>query len=331
MVNDPFDFTTTNPYNLAPDELPTPPGLQSSLHIHPLATGPAQSTTHSAPKHLYSDSSAAPIPASAAQQTSAAVQAALTAAAAAAQAQAHAHAHQVSAVPIQQGGVSRGSAPANPGVAIATVPQVPTATSAELAMNFEDIQAKLKKVLDCVERGDLLKSFEILSMVTDAVVENCEQLGGCDCRVYFGLLISVSVDIDCPFVRFCINLHTKHCLQSPHPLATGLTADDHPYTTIDREGFWTGLNNCWLYALSRAGAARTEGQHLTDRHFYQLRESAIAWADRLERYGLVDYEMGWWEADVLEAIDTNLAVGMGGLGTAGGVAQGQGRSMAGER
>lgn len=105
---------------------------------------------------------------------------------------------------------------------------------------------------------------------------------------------------------------------------TGLTADDHPYTTIDREGFWTGLNNCWLYALSHAGAARTEDQRLTDRHFYQLRESAIAWADRLERYGLVDYEMGWWEADVLEAIDTNLAVGMGGLGT-------HGKSIAGER
>lgn len=191
MVNDPFDFTTTtNPYNLAPDELPTPPGLQSNLHLlHPLATGPAQSTTHSVPKHLYGDSSAAPIPASAAQQTSAAVQAALTAAAAAAQAQAQAqaHAHQVSVVPIQQGGVSRGSAPANPSVATASIPQMPTATSAELATSFEEIQAKLKKVLDCVERGDVLKSFEILSTVTDAVVENCEQLGGCNCRVYFWL------------------------------------------------------------------------------------------------------------------------------------------------
>lgn len=47
---------------------------------------------------------------------------------------------------------------------------------------------------------------------------------------------------------------------------------------------------------------------MTDQHLYNLREMVVSWADKLEKYGLVDYEMGWWEADVLAAIDGILAV-----------------------
>ncbi|OZJ05816.1 hypothetical protein BZG36_00858 [Bifiguratus adelaidae] len=87
----------------------------------------------------------------------------------------------------------------------------------------------------------------------------------------------------------------------------GLTTDDHPYTPIDREGFWAGINNCWLYALSRTQTNTSEEQQITDAHLYSLRQSVIAWANVLEKFGLVDYEMGWWETDILEVIDNELA------------------------
>ncbi|KAI8890637.1 hypothetical protein K501DRAFT_205815 [Backusella circina FSU 941] len=93
-----------------------------------------------------------------------------------------------------------------------------------------------------------------------------------------------------------------HCEQ------LGLTSDDHPYNAIDREQFWAGLNNCWLYALAQRHEPSSETERLTDQHLYGLREMVVAWADKLERFGLVDYEMGWWEADILAAIDGILAM-----------------------
>ncbi|PHZ10514.1 uncharacterized protein RHIMIDRAFT_239338 [Rhizopus microsporus ATCC 52813] len=94
----------------------------------------------------------------------------------------------------------------------------------------------------------------------------------------------------------------EHCEQ------LGLTSDDHPYNAIDREQFWAGLNNCWLYALAQRQEPSSDTERLTDQHLYNLRDMVVTWADKLERYGLVDYEMGWWEADILAAIDGILAM-----------------------
>ncbi len=91
-------------------------------------------------------------------------------------------------------------------------------------------------------------------------------------------------------------------------LCIGLTSDDHPYNAIDREQFWAGLNNCWLYALAQRHEPSNDSERMTDQHLYNLREMVVNWADKLERYGLVDYEMGWWEADILAAIDGILAM-----------------------
>ncbi|KAI8079962.1 uncharacterized protein BX664DRAFT_388910 [Halteromyces radiatus] len=92
-----------------------------------------------------------------------------------------------------------------------------------------------------------------------------------------------------------------HCEQ------LGLTSDDHPYNAIDREQFWAGLNNCWLYALAQRHEPSQPEEKMTDQQLRRLREHVVTWADKLERYGLVDYEMGWWEADILAAIDAILA------------------------
>ncbi|ORX96211.1 hypothetical protein K493DRAFT_217947 [Basidiobolus meristosporus CBS 931.73] len=135
-------------------------------------------------------------------------------------------------------------------------------TTAALTTNFEEIQNELKKALDHIEQGAILKAFEVLVSITDVVVSNCEALG--------------------------------------------LTSDEAPFNVYDREGFWQGINHCWLYALSRTTTARSDKDQLRETHLFHLRDSVIAWCDILERYGLVDYEMGFWELDILEAIEASI-------------------------
>ncbi|CAO3569693.1 unnamed protein product [Mortierella alpina] len=76
---------------------------------------------------------------------------------------------------------------------------------------------------------------------------------------------------------------------------------------IDQKaGFWTGLNNCWLFAFSHYGNARSDDQRVREHHLHHLHNNVKAWADALEKYGLVNYELGLWEQDILEAIEVCL-------------------------
>ncbi|KAG9288595.1 hypothetical protein G9A89_006696 [Geosiphon pyriformis] len=155
-------------------------------------------------------------------------------------------------------------------------PQIPTRLDhrelQQYQMTFDDIQEELKKVLDFVDQGKILYAFENLSSVTSIIVMNCDRFG--------------------------------------------LTSDEKaPYNEIDREGFWQNLNNCWLYALANASGSPTKTQQqqieqqqqcLGQEHLYRVRDSIVSWADLLERYGLVDYEMGFWERDLLEAVNVQI-------------------------
>ncbi|KAI0229139.1 hypothetical protein L0F63_004609 [Massospora cicadina] len=82
----------------------------------------------------------------------------------------------------------------------------------------------------------------------------------------------------------------------------GLTSRENPYN-VDRREFWKGLNNAWLFSLSRIPTAQSEACCLTQNHLKHLRSSVLAWGDSLSPYGLVDYEVGLWETDLIEAID----------------------------
>ncbi|KAG0061739.1 hypothetical protein BGZ90_003418 [Linnemannia elongata] len=123
------------------------------------------------------------------------------------------------------------------------------------------IQEELQTVLEYVDHGMLLKSFDTLSRLTDIVVTNCEKLG---------------------------------------------LASDGGEVVEQKAGFWTGLNNCWLFAFSHCGNARSDDQRIREHHLHHLHNNVKAWADALEKYGLVNYELGLWEQDILEAIEVCL-------------------------
>ncbi|KAI9241409.1 MAG: hypothetical protein BYD32DRAFT_448755 [Podila humilis] len=144
-------------------------------------------------------------------------------------------------------------------------------SSAELAA----IQEELQTVLEYVDHGMILKSFDTLSRLTDIVVTNCEQLG----------LVSDNASI------------------STSTTTTSITATQE---VDQKSGFWTGLNNCWLFAFSHYANARSQDQQLKEPHLHHLHNNVKTWADTLEKYGLVNYEMGLWEQDILEAIEVCL-------------------------
>lgn len=83
-------------------------------------------------------------------------------------------------------------------------------------------------------------------------------------------------------------------------------ASDSGGAVEQKGGFWTGLNNCWLFAFSHYGNARSEDQRICEHHLHHLHNNVKAWADTLEKYGLVNYELGLWEQDILEAIEVCL-------------------------
>lgn len=70
-------------------------------------------------------------------------------------------------------------------------------------------------------------------------------------------------------------------------------------------GAWQCLNEAWLYFLCRTGEEIKADIHhpsITEVHLEMLGREIIGWCDQLEKYGLVDYEMGFWEERILEVM-----------------------------
>ncbi|KAJ9056407.1 hypothetical protein DSO57_1033341 [Entomophthora muscae] len=127
--------------------------------------------------------------------------------------------------------------------------------------NFDAIQIELKNCISYIKMGLVLDGFDILSKITDAVVNNCEMLG--------------------------------------------LTSSENPHN-IDRLAFWKGLNHTWLFSISRIPVVHSDTQRLTLAHLVHLRSTIVSWGNTLMRYGLIDYELGLWEGQLLDGIDLAL-------------------------
>ncbi|KAF9918852.1 hypothetical protein BX616_005027 [Lobosporangium transversale] len=134
-------------------------------------------------------------------------------------------------------------------------PHRPALDDSEVTEELTLILEELQNVLEYIDQGMILQSFNTLSRLTDMAVTNCEKL----------------------------------------------VSDKGPMNQKTR--FWTALNNCWLFAFSHYNNARSEDQCLREPHLHYLYDNVKAWADTLEKYGLVNYELGLWEQDILEAIE----------------------------
>ncbi|KAK9235195.1 hypothetical protein V1525DRAFT_410676 [Lipomyces kononenkoae] len=93
-----------------------------------------------------------------------------------------------------------------------------------------------------------------------------------------------------------------------HSIDLGL-ADDRslPYDT--RLQFWRLFNRSWIGVISRnwlmSGGGMTVAQgptSLTRQQLEEMAELVISLSDNVQRYGLVDYEVGVWEEHILEGM-----------------------------
>jgi hypothetical protein len=95
-------------------------------------------------------------------------------------------------------------------------------------------------------------------------------------------------------------------------LTAGLVRDDeamHP----ERLKLWTEFNNCWLVALQRQkeltldarakglpGGRPTPPLTLMEAELMEnMGKEIVRLCDIMEKFGLVDYEMGVWEEDII--------------------------------
>ncbi|KAK9446714.1 uncharacterized protein V1518DRAFT_136869 [Limtongia smithiae] len=78
-----------------------------------------------------------------------------------------------------------------------------------------------------------------------------------------------------------------------HAVALGIV-DDAGISYETRLQFWRLFNRTWLNLLARAAGAFTRPQ------LDEIAHAIITLADRVQRYGLVDYEMGVWEDRIVD-------------------------------
>ncbi|KAJ3043525.1 hypothetical protein HDV00_004914 [Rhizophlyctis rosea] len=147
-----------------------------------------------------------------------------------------------------------------------------------------DLQTLLQRTLDLLLLSRPRAALELLGNVTDAVVENVETLG--------------LADID--FSSEAANL-----LALRYP--PGTRARNEP----ERKEFWAGLNDTWLFVVRHAasvdgGDLREDdpsAERLTDDDWCSTLESLVSWGNILAWYGLVDYEVGFWEEEIVVAVE----------------------------
>ncbi|KAK9363490.1 hypothetical protein V1504DRAFT_170050 [Lipomyces starkeyi] len=97
-----------------------------------------------------------------------------------------------------------------------------------------------------------------------------------------------------------------------HAIDLGL-ADDNSLPYDCRLQFWRLFNRSWIGVISRnwlmSGGGTTVAQgptSLTRQQLEDMAELVISLSDNVQRYGLVDYELGVWEELILDGIQCML-------------------------
>lgn len=176
------------------------------------------------------------------------------------------------------------------------------------------IQAGLSTVMDLVETFQSKHSLELLAQIMDAVSTHCEVLG---------LSPDESALTENEKLIFWRQLNEAwlYTIQRSAQRSSVLPAEStNPTTATDVSNMMAtsqlaskkaakqedGLAESATSVMQNTGAPyftdALSAQHIIEEDWIALRDSVMAWGDVLEWYGLVDYEMGFWEEKILNAI-----------------------------
>ncbi|KAI9204508.1 uncharacterized protein BJ171DRAFT_394768, partial [Polychytrium aggregatum] len=94
-----------------------------------------------------------------------------------------------------------------------------------------------------------------------------------------------------------------HCESLVPPAPNGAEPSPYPDSGTAHNAyydFWRCLNETWLSTLDQSRGYFMQA----DADFWlKLRTNVFEWGDFLEWYGLNDYELGFWESDVVSVIN----------------------------
>lgn len=143
---------------------------------------------------------------------------------------------------------------------------------------------KLRETYDHIQTGRLAQGGSSLLEASDALLTRVEELG-----------------------MLCATFGAEFPLTPP-----GLTRDDEN-AHEQRLKMWKDFNLCWLAFMQKLkdnldGVVQSGGlpphpqSIVTPAFLDKMADKLIAWADSVEKYGLVDYETGVWEEEILEGM-----------------------------
>jgi hypothetical protein len=156
------------------------------------------------------------------------------------------------------------------------------ASGNEFDVFYNRYQTELKRTFEHVRDGNLSEAAQQLSVLSDWVLHYAETLGE------------------------SLSFRT---LERAAELTTGLVRDDENHYS-QRLVLWEEFNTCWLATLQKQKAFTQEivntGQRpqppktLIDYNFLEkMGTQLVKHCDNMEKHGLVDYQMGVWEEEIV--------------------------------
>lgn len=159
-----------------------------------------------------------------------------------------------------------------------------TAPSADMDTAYSQYETELRRTFESVRDGRLAEAGRAVINISDWLLSNAEVLG------------TLPVEVSGEDVRRL-------------RLTTGLVRDDESMHA-QRLKMWDEFNTCWLSVLQRqkemtvemlATGQRPElPQSLMDYDFMEsMGKELVRLCDMMEKHGLVDYQMGVWEEEII--------------------------------
>ncbi|PVV02558.1 hypothetical protein BB560_002985 [Smittium megazygosporum] len=209
---------------------------------------------------------------------------------------------------------------------------------AKLRDRFALIQSQLKEVIESAQLGNYHSSFEILSKVTKYIVVNCENLGlalestsfeDFDRPKFWRTFNQCWIFL---LERAYVANHNVASLKkgnknssknpegslSPHftQNIAGIQLKNiivFPSNDVDNlpnnlsSSFQSDILETIFFQIDNLPVDSEDGKHkaiFSEEYIVNLEEKVVSWGESLACYGLVDYEMGFWETDIMDILES---------------------------
>ena len=162
-------------------------------------------------------------------------------------------------------------------------------------------QGALKDTFQQVFDGQLVPAGERLLGLSEWLLNNAVDLGMQTLPLH-SLLVSLPHDTTAPSKRTRLTVRASR--------RAGLTHDDQEQQER-RFKLWTDFNHCWLAVLQKqkdttlamlgpgAPVPPPAGGMLQEPFLERMGRELVALCNHMERFGLVDYQMGVWEEEIM--------------------------------